>query len=96
MNTHTRSIHRRQSSSIRVPAHVPIAERRRYIYSYSTVTRGTGRLMLMAGDQKIEHLILCAKLDGVDEKEIWDILHYRIPSYVNFINYKKVAGKKAA
>lgn len=47
-------------------------------------------------DQKIEHLILCAKLDGVDEKEIWDILHYRIPSYVNFINYKKVAGKKAA
>ncbi|MCW1930528.1 MAG: aldolase [Candidatus Kerfeldbacteria bacterium] len=56
MNTHTRSIHRRQSSGVRVPAHVPIAERRRYIYSYSTVTRGTGRLMLMAGDQKIEHL----------------------------------------
>lgn len=41
---------------VRVPAHVPIAERRRFALSYTTMTRGTGNLMLMAGDQKIEHL----------------------------------------
>lgn len=56
MKTNSPHRTRLRTSSVRVPAHVPIAERRRYMYSYSTVTRGTDRLMLMAGDQKIEHL----------------------------------------
>jgi hypothetical protein len=47
-------------------------------------------------DQKVIQLIKCAKVDGLDEKLVWDLLQARIPSYVNFINYKKSAGKKAA
>lgn len=47
-------------------------------------------------DQKVHHLLLCAKLDGIEDKEIWDILHYRIPAYVNYVNYKKVHTRKAA
>lgn len=47
-------------------------------------------------DQKVTHLLLCAKLDGIEEKEIWDILHYRIPAYVNYVNYKKETRRKAA
>jgi fructose-bisphosphate aldolase/6-deoxy-5-ketofructose 1-phosphate synthase len=39
-----------------VPADVPAAQRARYEQNYQTVTKGTGRLMLFAGDQKVEHL----------------------------------------
>lgn len=45
-----------KKTQVRVPAHVPVSERRRFAQSYFTATRGTDRLMLMAGDQKIEHL----------------------------------------
>lgn len=38
-----------------VPANVPEHAREQYIQSYLRVTKGTDRLMLMAGDQKIEH-----------------------------------------
>jgi fructose-bisphosphate aldolase / 6-deoxy-5-ketofructose 1-phosphate synthase len=41
---------------VRVPANVPKKERARYSQSYLTATKGTDRLMLMAGDQKMEHL----------------------------------------
>ncbi len=47
-------------------------------------------------DQKVQHLIMSARLDGIDEKDIWNILHHRIPSYVNYINYKKVQLKNIA
>lgn len=43
-------------SSVSVPANVPHEERPRYIRNYLAITKGTDRLMLMAGDQKIEHL----------------------------------------
>lgn len=43
-------------SDVIVPANVPKTERQRYIQSYLIVTHGTDRVMLMAGDQKIEHL----------------------------------------
>lgn len=43
-------------SDVNVPANVPADARDTYIKSYLTVTHGTDRLMLMAGDQKIEHL----------------------------------------
>lgn len=41
---------------VRVPADVPAAAREAYIDNYLAATRGTGRLMLFACDQKIEHL----------------------------------------
>jgi fructose-bisphosphate aldolase/6-deoxy-5-ketofructose 1-phosphate synthase len=39
-----------------VPADVPGTARATYIENYRTITHGSGRLMLFAGDQKIEHL----------------------------------------
>ncbi len=41
---------------IRVPLDVPQKARTMYEENYRTITKGTGRLMLFAGDQKIEHL----------------------------------------
>ena len=39
-----------------VPLDVPKAMRETYVKNYMEITRGTGRLMLFAGDQKVEHL----------------------------------------
>lgn len=39
-----------------VPLDVPKAMRDTYIKNYLEITRGSGRLMLFAGDQKVEHL----------------------------------------
>ncbi len=41
---------------VRVPADVPAEARQIYVDNYLAATRGTGRLMLFACDQKIEHL----------------------------------------
>ncbi len=41
---------------VRVPADVPADMREDYIDNYMAATRGSGRLMLFACDQKIEHL----------------------------------------
>jgi len=41
---------------IRIPLDVPPKEQERYRKNYQAITHGTGRLMLFAGDQKIEHL----------------------------------------
>ncbi len=41
---------------IRIPLDVPPEEQERYRENYRRMTHGTGRLMLFAGDQKIEHL----------------------------------------
>lgn len=41
---------------IHVPASVPTAKRRTYQKNFETATRGSGRLFLFAGDQKVEHL----------------------------------------
>ncbi len=43
-------------SDIKVPLDVPLAMRDTYISNYNLITAGSGRLMLFAGDQKIEHL----------------------------------------
>jgi hypothetical protein len=45
---------------------------------------------------KVTHLLDCAKVDGLDEKIVWDLIHARIPSYVNYINHQRSARKKAA
>jgi fructose-bisphosphate aldolase / 6-deoxy-5-ketofructose 1-phosphate synthase len=39
-----------------VPLDVPKAMRETYVNNYLEITRGTGKLMLFAGDQKVEHL----------------------------------------
>lgn len=41
---------------VRVPADVPAASRETYVDNYMKATQGTGRLMLFACDQKVEHL----------------------------------------
>ncbi len=44
------------AKEIIVPLDVPGESRSRYIQNYLKITRGSGRLMLFAGDQKVEHL----------------------------------------
>ena len=41
---------------IKIPLDIPKEVRGSYIFNYQEITRKTGRLMLFAGDQKIEHL----------------------------------------
>lgn len=45
-------------------------------------------------DEKINHILTCAKVDGLDETLVWDIIQFRIPSYINFLNanHAKRAG----
>ena len=43
-------------ADVQVPADVPTPAQGTYIRNYLQATHGTGRLMLFAGDQKIEHL----------------------------------------
>lgn len=45
-----------KSSEIKVPLDVPKEARETYIDNYMEITKSTGRLMLFAGDQKVEHL----------------------------------------
>lgn len=45
-----------QAQEIIVPLDVPKAMQERYISNYASITRNSGRLMLFAGDQKVEHL----------------------------------------
>jgi|SRR5579884_154146 len=44
------------TAAIRVPANVPEAVRSTYLRNMQRLTHGTGRIMLFAGDQKVEHL----------------------------------------
>lgn len=46
-------------------------------------------------DKKVVELLMSARLDGLEDKMIWDLLQARIPSYVNYMNYK-ASGKKSA
>ena len=43
-------------TKVDVPADVPATAQETYERNMQTVTKGTGRLMLFAGDQKVEHL----------------------------------------
>lgn len=45
-----------KANDVIVPLDVPGAAREDYIKNYLEITRKTGRLMLFAGDQKVEHL----------------------------------------
>jgi fructose-bisphosphate aldolase/6-deoxy-5-ketofructose 1-phosphate synthase len=44
------------SNPVHIPADVPAAKRDTYIENFTAATAGSGRMMLFAGDQKIEHL----------------------------------------
>jgi fructose-bisphosphate aldolase / 6-deoxy-5-ketofructose 1-phosphate synthase len=44
------------TAAVRVPANVPEAVRGTYLANMQRLTHGTGRIMLFAGDQKVEHL----------------------------------------
>ena len=46
---------------VKVPADVMPEARETYIDNYMKATRGTGRLMLFACDQKIEHLSIFSR-----------------------------------
>lgn len=45
-----------EAKDVLVPMDVPESMRNVYIDNYLNITKGTGRLMLFAGDQKVEHL----------------------------------------
>jgi len=55
--------------TVSVPADVPDEVRETYIDNFLTVTQGAGRLMLFAGDQKIEHLNDDFYGDGIHEDD---------------------------
>ena len=44
------------ADQVRVPADVMPESREIYVENYMKATRGTGRLMLFACDQKVEHM----------------------------------------
>ena len=44
------------TANISVPLDVPGQNRHRYLENYGKITKGSGRMMLFAGDQKAEHL----------------------------------------
>jgi len=45
-----------EAKDVKVPLDVPPSMRAEYAKNFIAATRGTGRLMLFAGDQKVEHL----------------------------------------
>ena len=44
------------ADQVRIPADVMPESREIYVENYMKATRGTGRLMLFACDQKVEHM----------------------------------------
>lgn len=54
---------------VRVPVDVPAEMRETYIDNYLAATRGTGRLMLFACDQKVEHLNDDFYGEGIDSAD---------------------------
>jgi len=57
------------AENVRVPADVPAGAREIYVENYLKATRGTGRLMLFACDQKIEHLNDDFHGEGIAEED---------------------------
>jgi class I fructose-bisphosphate aldolase len=67
-------------ASVRVPADVPAAMRDTFVDNYLKATRGTGRLMLFACDQKIEHLNDDFFGDGISEDDASPLHLFEIAS----------------
>ncbi len=70
-------------NNVIVPLDVPKAARENFIKNYLTITRGSDRLMLFAGDQKVEHLNadFCAKGIHPDDSDPEHL--FRIASQAN-------------
>lgn len=45
-----------EESLVHIPLTVPRKKEGEYLYNYDVATRGTNRMMIFAGDQKVEHL----------------------------------------
>lgn len=56
-------------NQIIIPADVPNSVVNEYLSNYEEITRGSGRLMLFAGDQKIEHLNKDFHGEGIAEDD---------------------------
>lgn len=66
-----------------VPLDVPKNKRKEYVENYLKITRNSGRLMLFAGDQKVEHLNKDFYGEGIDPED-GDPEHlFRIASLAN-------------
>ena len=57
------------AKDIMVPLDVPGECRSKYIQNYMKITRGSGRMMLFAGDQKVEHLNDDFSGSGIDPED---------------------------
>ncbi len=57
------------ASDIKVPISIPADVRETYIKNYMEITRESGRLMLFAGDQKVEHLNKDFYGEGIAEED---------------------------
>jgi len=55
--------------NIYIPGDVPNGSINEYFINYDVITQGSGRLMLFAGDQKIEHLNKDFYGDGISEDD---------------------------
>lgn len=43
-------------------------------------------------DFRVRSLIKAAKVDGLDEGIIWDLLEHRVPEYINYLSGMKIAA----
>lgn len=43
-------------------------------------------------DHRVRSLIQAAKVDGLEEHVIWDLLEHRVPDYINFLSGMKIAA----
>lgn len=57
------------ANDVRVPMDVPADMRDTYVDNYLKATRDTGRLMLFACDQKVEHMNKDFYGEGIDEAD---------------------------
>lgn len=43
-------------------------------------------------DTRVRSLIQAAKVDGLDESIVWDLLEHRVPEYINYLSGMKIAA----
>jgi hypothetical protein len=43
-------------------------------------------------DHRVRSLIIAAKVDGLDENIIWDLLEHRVPDYIDYLSGMKIAA----
>ncbi len=72
-----------KSSDVNVPVSIPQEIRSTYVKNYMEMTRETGRLMLFAGDQKVEHLNKDFYGEGIAEEDNDPVHLFNIASNAN-------------